>query len=682
MASDGSCELTSTGGVCLDGLWEREQTADVTSGDVADLSSANLAFALEAYRVLSCGAGATGNVLFSPLALSLLFGMLYSGARGGTAARLSQVLHFDAVYGVKCCPALHAPVLHDAFNVLDLAVRSRSGGGSLALATAIWIRDGLRLVPRFAATCVQQYGEAVRVASFGGGGSGGGAAAAAEINAWCNNATDGQIPLLLSPADGQEYQPHQSVALVSEMERLPLALTSAAALDAAWAFGGGFDEAETRLDAPFTTADGTVVGVMQMVRRRRLAVYDGSDFVAVELPYSTAGAAGGGDGDGGGSGSGSGRSRGVSLVVIVPDAGVDVGAWGATLCAGKWRALLASLADAAAGADDAVADNSAEDGESGGGDGDGDGGDGGGGGGGACVTTLAMPRLDLAAHHHLLGPGSALDALGLPLSDMDDLSGLTSQAGVGARAAAVHAVRLSVAERGSGASAAASSASSASSAASSASSASAASSIAGGAACARNVTVDRPFLLAVVDRPSESLLFLGRVIDPTAAPTTSGPTTSTAAASPSSSSSSSRTAYAGCALADLDAVECAVDGGRRGGGGGGGSGGGGDDGGRRRGTAVAVALAATFVALGALALIVVNHVCMRRGRQGRTLEREIREAGGVSEAARLSVLELHVQGGKVLEPGRSERTTTTAMVAARRPTTMTAVQLELADAAD
>mgnify|MGYP001058443400 CR=1 FL=1 len=84
-----------------------------TSGvDLAKLVDGNNAFTLDLYHTLS---EAEGNLFFSPYSISLALAMAYAGARGETEQQMADVLHYT----------LSQERLHPAFNALDQLLARR-----------------------------------------------------------------------------------------------------------------------------------------------------------------------------------------------------------------------------------------------------------------------------------------------------------------------------------------------------------------------------------------------------------------------------------------------------------------------------------------------------------------------------------------------------------------------------
>ncbi|MEN8216793.1 MAG: serpin family protein [Pseudomonadota bacterium] len=95
----------------------------VTVADTDAVVADNTAFAFELYPQLQ----AEGNLFFSPYSISSALAMTYAGARGNTAAQMSQVLHF----------APDQTQFHPAFGDLQASVNATQAKGDIALNVAI-----------------------------------------------------------------------------------------------------------------------------------------------------------------------------------------------------------------------------------------------------------------------------------------------------------------------------------------------------------------------------------------------------------------------------------------------------------------------------------------------------------------------------------------------------------------
>jgi serine protease inhibitor len=122
----------------------RDMQPSVGGNDIASIADGNNAFGWDLFRQLQ---GESGNLFYSPYSISSALGMTWAGARGETAAQMTQVLHFD----------LDQASLHPAFNGLMLALASRAEAGGIApgqafklnVANALWGQQGFPFLAEF-----------------------------------------------------------------------------------------------------------------------------------------------------------------------------------------------------------------------------------------------------------------------------------------------------------------------------------------------------------------------------------------------------------------------------------------------------------------------------------------------------------------------------------------------------
>jgi serpin B len=93
---------------------------------VQSLVASNTAFALNLYQQLATN---SGNLFFSPYSISTCLAMTYAGARGDTAAQMSQVLGFGT----------NQPQFASTFGQLQSELRAdqQTNGIELNLANAV-----------------------------------------------------------------------------------------------------------------------------------------------------------------------------------------------------------------------------------------------------------------------------------------------------------------------------------------------------------------------------------------------------------------------------------------------------------------------------------------------------------------------------------------------------------------
>jgi len=156
------------------------------------------------------------------------------------------------------------------------------------------------------------------------------------------------------------------------------------------------------------------------------------------------------------------RSAQLSMVVLLPAKGIGVDSFGNGLSANKFRSVLVGLADSGAS---------------------------------KCFTRLRLPKFQMEAKYDLK---SAFDAMGLSLSDRTNFSGISPTPMQVDQA--IHSAFINVMEQGTEAAAVTALGMRTTSAPMK--------------TCERELVVDRPFLFAIIDHNTETLLFFGRVADP------------------------------------------------------------------------------------------------------------------------------------------------------------------------
>lgn len=385
--------------------------SDVDSGRRGGAAVA--AVATDLYRKL---AATPGNVVFSPYSVAVTLAMTRAGAAGRTADEIDAVLH-----------AKLAGDLDAAFNALDQALAKRPGrypvgqeSVELALATAdqLWAQTGFPFEKDFLDRLAAYYGAGMRLVDYVGARE----QARAEINKWVADRTHDRIPKLIPQG------------VLDEMTRL--VLTNAIYLKAPWALP--FAKARTAA-APFHRLDGSTASVPFMsLSSPSLAYASDTGYQAVQLRYV----------------------GGLSMVVVVPDAGTLGGFEGTLGDAARLPGILAALK-------------------------------------GGQLVNLRLPRFSFRSQSMLKKP---LGDLGMPtaFSDGADFSRMSARGKELTIQDVVHEAFISVDEEGTEAAAATAAVFGLTSAPSR----------------VVDVTVDRPFLFLIRDDETGAILFMGRVVDP------------------------------------------------------------------------------------------------------------------------------------------------------------------------
>jgi serpin B len=239
---------------------ERVMLPDVNETDLATLVDGSTAFAFDLYQILR---QTDGNMFYSPYSISIALAMTYAGARGETEQQMADTLHF----------VLPQDCLHPAFNSLDIELSQRGEsvegedgeGFRLNIVNAIWGQKDYQFLPTFLDILAENYGAGLRILDFINEME----ESRFTINEWVSEQTEGRIEDLL-PAGS-----------INEWTRL--VLTNAIYFNAAW--NQSFREESTSIDK-FYLLDGSMIEVPTMKQSQPFGYIEGSDYQAIELPYS------------------------------------------------------------------------------------------------------------------------------------------------------------------------------------------------------------------------------------------------------------------------------------------------------------------------------------------------------------------------------------------------------------
>ena len=216
--------------------------------------TADAAFGLDVLGAV-CRSDPGANLVLSPSSLASGLGMVYLGARGGTARAMAGVLRL---------PAAGGQALQAGLQARSAALRGLGGPGvTLNSSDQVWADPTLRTEPAYLNAVATGYGAGLAKAPLLNDPE----LARQEINQAIANATRGQIPQLLGPGSLDDH--------------IGWVLTDALYLHAAWATP--FDPDETR-PGSFTTAAGRKVTAQFMLGGEYRAV-TADGWTAVWLPY-------------------------------------------------------------------------------------------------------------------------------------------------------------------------------------------------------------------------------------------------------------------------------------------------------------------------------------------------------------------------------------------------------------
>lgn len=254
----------------------RESSPNINPEKIRALAQDNTNFALSFYDSIR---REDGNIIFSPISLSLALSMALAGAESSTEEAMIEALQFS----------LPEEEVYPTFNALLLAIEesqklpieeSEGDEFQLNIANSIWGQAGYDFKQEFLDILAKNFGAGMYLVDYIEDPEN----ARQLINNWVEEETQGKIEDLIPQG------------AIDTLTRLVLA--NAIYFNASWQHP--FDENGTE-KATFTSLDGTEIEVdMMRLFGERLSYTQGGNFQAVNLPY---------------------LSTDFSMTVIVPDQG-------------------------------------------------------------------------------------------------------------------------------------------------------------------------------------------------------------------------------------------------------------------------------------------------------------------------------------------------------------------------
>lgn len=151
------------------------------SSSQASISQRNNQFAFDFYKEFA--QKEKGNLLYSPLSLSLALGMTYAGANSQTAEEMAKVFNFKE----------NSLDFHQEFNQLVAKLTEPYGEGTeIKIANRIYLQQGMDLKAPFLEILNKAYQAPIQEVNFSQT-----EAVKKEINSWVSDQTKGNIPELL-----------------------------------------------------------------------------------------------------------------------------------------------------------------------------------------------------------------------------------------------------------------------------------------------------------------------------------------------------------------------------------------------------------------------------------------------------------------------------------------------------
>jgi serpin B len=217
----------------------------------AEAAADNNALGIDLYKRALQG---KENVFLSPHSISVALAMTYAGARGDTAAQMSESLHFE----------VPPERLHPGFQALNQTIRPAAEAGyQLSVANALWGMKGHAFQPAFLEVLRTSYEAPLQEVNFADS-----EAARTTINDWVARATNDKIKDLIPPG------------VIDGLTRL--VLTNAIYFKGDWA--AKFDAKDTK-PLPFKVLQGKPVKTPLMHQTAEFGYRETDDAQVLSLPY-------------------------------------------------------------------------------------------------------------------------------------------------------------------------------------------------------------------------------------------------------------------------------------------------------------------------------------------------------------------------------------------------------------
>jgi serpin B len=251
------------------------------------LISASNAFAFDLLKVVNTS-DRGANVFISPLSASMALGMTMNGAAGTT---------YDAMHSTLRFGDLSRTEVNESYKSLIDLLRGLDKSTQFLIANSIWYEQTWPFRQEFLTESKSYFDAEVKGLDLTK------PASADAINSWVSEATSKKIPKIIDSFDGDEV----------------MFLINAIYFKGIWE--SQFEKSKT-VDAPFHALDGTSASVPLMSQMNPLRRGFGTDYVAIDLPYG---------------------NSAFTMMVVLPNQGVDINAFTESLTEAKWNAIDAGM---------------------------------------------------------------------------------------------------------------------------------------------------------------------------------------------------------------------------------------------------------------------------------------------------------------------------------------------------
>ena len=227
---------------------EESDIAELVTGQTSDAADAINRFASDLYQHLQ---KESGNLVFSPTSAMTALAMAYAGAGGATAEEMASVLHLGSDASI-----------HDAFEQLLSELQQSDQSLELSIANALWTQFDAPIHESYKSLIESKYGGDAQSLDFRNDSDG----AVQAINEWVRENTNDKIPKIIDDLP-------RSTKLV---------LANAVYFNGKWDMP--FDPDRTQ-DLPFHVSADETVNVSMMHQTDHFRYQEIEGFQTLEIPY-------------------------------------------------------------------------------------------------------------------------------------------------------------------------------------------------------------------------------------------------------------------------------------------------------------------------------------------------------------------------------------------------------------
>lgn len=220
----------------------------------AEIVAADNQFGLELFQKINASTKEPGNIMISPMSVSLALAMVYNGAGGNTKTQMEDMLHKSN---------LSPEEINQSYKDLVTSLGSHDPKVELSISNAIFYRNAFPVKNDFIATNQKYYQAEVAGLDFSKT-----TETLNTVNSWVNTKTKGKVDKILEKVSGDDV----------------MYLLNAIYFNGQWKYR--FNPKETT-NQPFKKEDQSVIQVPTMTVENPFNFYSHPAFQMLEMPYGS-----------------------------------------------------------------------------------------------------------------------------------------------------------------------------------------------------------------------------------------------------------------------------------------------------------------------------------------------------------------------------------------------------------